>query len=181
MGEPIFWVSVVIMFAVALIVGNRGEQRTIRRALPGKWKRRWGRMTTTWNGHPASAKFHSPGESDQLWAIVEIGVSSPARLRVIRGGFPDIGFGEPPLVDGPFGDLKVSSDDAAFAHRLFADPVMAKTLPFTLKKQGEEIVISNDAVRVTRFAVDGAAGDAVHSAWSLATGIVTALSLSPPQ
>ena len=58
---------------------------------------------------------------------------------------------------------------------------MARTLPLTLKKSGEEIVISNDAVRVTRFAVDGATGDALHSAWSLATGIVTALSLGRPQ
>ena len=106
MGEPIFWGVVVIMFAVALIAGSRGEQRTIRRALPGTWKRRWGRMTTTWNGHPASAKFHSPGESDQVWAIVELGVSSPARLRVTRGGLPDLGFGEPPLVDGPLATSK---------------------------------------------------------------------------
>jgi hypothetical protein len=121
-----------------------------------------------------------PRESDRVWAIVEIGVSSPARMSVTRGGFSDIGFGEAPLVDGPFGDLKVSSDDAAFAHRLFSDPIMAKTLPFTLKKPGEEIVISNDSVRVTRFAVDGGTGDALHSAWSLATGIVTTLTLSPP-
>jgi hypothetical protein len=181
MGEPVFWAVVVIMFVVSLIVGSRGEQRTIRRALPGTWKRRWGRMTTTWNGHPASAKFHSPGESEQVWAIVEIGVSSPVRLRVTRGVLPDIGFGDPPLIDGPFGDLKVRSDDPALAHRLFADPVMARTLPLTLRKTDEEIMISNDAVRVTRFAVDDATGDALHSAWSLATGIVTTLSLGPPQ
>jgi hypothetical protein len=182
-GQPIFWGVIAIIVAITLIAGNRRNQQTIQRVLPGSWKARWDRMTTTWNGHPASAAFQSSGETDEIWAVVEIGVSSPSRLRVKRRAFLDIQFGEPPpvAVDGPFADFEVRSDDAAFAQRLLSDPVMEKTLPLTLKRKGETITISNDTVRVARFALDDAAGDALHSAWSLATGIVTTLGLAPPR
>lgn len=183
-AQDICFGVLLIIVVIAMIAGNRSSERTIRGALPGTWRRRFGgRMTTTWNGHPVSADLKGEADSDYKWAVVEIGVSSPARVHVKRRGFLGAQFGKLPLVtlDGDFGDLEVRSDDPAFALRLFSDPVMAKTLSLTLRESGEEIVISHEAVCVVRFAVDGVEREALQSAWSLATGVVIALEyLSPP-
>jgi hypothetical protein len=67
----------------------------------------------------------------------------------------------------------VWSDDVAFAHRLFADPVITKTL----LKGGEEVEISLNTVKVLRLAVDRAAPDAVAAARALAIAVVSSLNL----
>jgi hypothetical protein len=182
-AEAIVFAAIGLVLVVVIVVSDRAD-RKIRYGLPGTWRYRWGgQLTTTWNGHPVVADFATAGgESQQEWAIVEIAVRAPARLLVKRRGVFKARLGGPPIVtlNEPTGELEVRSDDPAFAQRLFADPVMARTLPLTLNKPGEEILISNAAVRVRRFAVDGSRKDAVQSAWFMATGVVTALGLASP-
>lgn len=71
------------------------------------------------------------------------------------------------------------SDDAAFAQRLFADPVMLRTLPLALR--GGELEISREAVRVSSPAVDGVAAHAVAAAKALAMAVVCSLGLPGPR
>ena len=144
------------------------------------------RPDEVWRGYPVWINATYDGEDGRpVAASAEIGVVSPARLFIRRRSLfirrrSLFRLGERSLPRIDAGALSrtfdVWGDDSAFAHRLFADPVIVKTLPLALHS-GEQVEISLKTVKVLRGVVDDAVPDAVAAARALAIAIVSSLNL----
>lgn len=170
-------VGLVIVMVVGGFVFNR-----FRRSARGSSRRGRlaGRPSEIWEGHPIWMDVET-NEGDPIAAVAEVGVVSPARLLVRTRSRFRLPVRSLPRIDVPAVSetLDVRSDDPAFAHRLFADRVMVKTLPLALKRGGE-VDISTRIVRVRSAAVDHVAKDALDAARATAKAVVSALKLPAP-
>jgi hypothetical protein len=141
-----------------------------------------GRPKEIWNGHPVWVDVETNEDDEPIAGLAEIGVASPARLLIRRRSRFRLTMNSLPRIDVPAVNetLDVRGDDAAFAHRLFADRVMVKTLPLALKGGGE-VNISSGIVRVRSPVIDHVAKDAFEAAKATAKAVVSALNLPAPQ
>jgi hypothetical protein len=130
-----------------------------------------GRPKEIWNGHSVRVDVET-NEDEPIAGFAEIGVASPARLLIRRRSRFRLTTSSLPRIDVPAVNetLDVRGDDAAFAHRLFADRVMVKTLPLALKGGGE-VNISPGIVRVRSPAIDHVAKDAFEAAKATAKAV----------
>lgn len=141
-----------------------------------------GQPKEIWNGHPVWMDLEENDEGEPIAGVAEIGVVSPATLQIRRRSRFRFFTGSLPRIDVPAVNetLDVRCDDAAFAHRLFADRAMVKTLPLALKGGGE-VDISPGTVRVWNRAIDYVAKDALEAAKATAKAVVSTLNLPAPK